>query len=45
MSNEVKVVVDYEVKEGKGLRIGFRKVYKKGNRKLRRAVEGYAQTD
>lgn len=45
MSDEVIVKVDSEKKERGGIRIKFRKIYKKGSRKLRRAVEGYAQAD
>ncbi|MBD3398440.1 RNA ligase [Candidatus Micrarchaeota archaeon] len=45
MSGEVMVKVDSEKKDRGGLRIKFRKIYKKGSRKLRRAVEGYAQAD
>lgn len=45
MSGEVRIEVDYEYPENGALRIGFRKVYKNGSRKVRRAVEGYAQTD
>ena len=45
MSSEVKIIVDSQKKERGGIRIRFRKIYKKGSRKLRRAVEGYAQTD
>lgn len=45
MSKEVKIVVDSQKKETGGVRIRFRKIYKKGSKRLRRAVEGYAQTD
>ena len=45
MSSEVMIEVDSEKKERGGIRIKFRKIYKKGSRKLRRAVEGYGQTD
>lgn len=45
MSAEVKVEVDSEKREKGGIRIKFRKVHKRGSRRLRRAVEGYAQAD
>ena len=45
MSSEVKIIVDSQKKEKGGMRVRFRKIYKKGSRRLRRAVEGYAQTD
>ena len=45
MSSEVMIKVDSE-KEGKGgIRIKFRKIYKRGSRQVRRAIEGYAQAD
>ena len=45
MSDEVRIEVDSEKKEEGGTRIKFRKIYKKGSRRLRRAIEGYAQAD
>ncbi len=45
MSDEVRIEVDSEKKEEGGTRIKFRKVYKKGSRRVRRAIEGYAQAD
>ncbi len=45
MSSEVKIEVVSQKKERGGIKIKFKKIYKKGSRKVRRAVEGYAQTD
>ncbi|MFP3949572.1 MAG: RNA ligase [Candidatus Micrarchaeia archaeon] len=45
MSDEVRIEVDSEKKENGGTRIKFRKVYKKGSRRVRRAIKGYAQAD
>ena len=45
MSSEVKIDVVSEKKERGGIRIRFKKIYKKGSRRIRRAVEGYAQAD
>ena len=45
MSSEVKIEMLSEKKESGKIRIKFKKIYKKGSRKLRRAIEGYAQTD
>ncbi len=45
MSSEVKIEVGSEKREMGGIRIKFKKIYKKGSRRIRRAVEGYAQTD
>ncbi len=45
MSSEVMIEVDSEKREKGGIRIKFRKIYKKGSRRVRRAIEGYGQTD
>jgi putative ATP-dependent DNA ligase len=45
MSSEVAIKVDSEKREEGGIRIKFRKIYKKGSRKVRRAIEGYGQAD
>ncbi|MCP4646937.1 MAG: RNA ligase, partial [bacterium] len=45
MSSEVRISVDSEKKEKEGIRIKFRKIYKKGSRRVRRAIEGYGQAD
>jgi len=45
MSSEVMIEMDSEKKEAGGIRIKFRKIYKKGSRRVRRAIEGYGQTD
>jgi len=45
MSSEVKIEIISKKRERGGIKIKFRKIYKKGSRKIRRAVEGYAQAD
>jgi putative ATP-dependent DNA ligase len=45
MSSEITIKVDSEKREEGGIRIKFRKIHKRGSRKLRRAIEGYAQAD
>ncbi len=45
MSSEVMIKVDSERGENGGIRIKFRKIYKKGSRQVRRAIEGYGQAD
>jgi putative ATP-dependent DNA ligase len=45
MSREVEIKVEREAKVEGGLRIRFKKRYKEGSRRLRRALGGYAQAD
>lgn len=45
MSGEVEIIVEREARVKGGIKIRFKKRYKEGSRRVRRAIEGYAQAD